>query len=208
VQKARLVANPGCYPTSAQLPLLPLLRNKLIEHKAIVIDAKSGVTGAGRSARQNMLFAEVDGGISAYGVGSHRHTPEIEQGLSEVAGSPMEVTFTPHLVPMSRGILSTIYVMLGNGVDVATLRSALESAYDREPFVRLLPEGALPSTHMVRGTNICVMNVFADRVSGRAILVSAIDNLVKGASGQAVQNMNVMFGWPETTGLQSVAVFP
>lgn len=208
VKSARLVANPGCYPTASSLPLIPLLKAGLIEQEGIIIDAKSGITGAGRSAKQANLFAEINDGISAYGIAAHRHAPEIEQTLSYAAGKSLNVTFTPHLMPMNRGILSTIYVQLAKGKTAADLRAALTAAYDKEAFVHVLPEGVAPTTHQVRGTNDCVMNVFADRIAGRAILVSAIDNLVKGASGQAVQNMNVMYGWPEATGLQLTAVFP
>lgn len=208
VKKARLVANPGCYPTSATLPLAPLLKAKAIDAEGIIIDAKSGITGAGRSAKQANLFSEVNDGISAYGIASHRHAPEIEQTLEGALGEPLTITFTPHLMPMNRGILSTIYVGLAAKNTVADLRAILEKTYHAEAFVHVLPEGVMPSTHQVRGTNDCVMNVFADRAKGRAIIVSVIDNLVKGASGQAVQNMNVMYGWPETTGLQLTAVFP
>ncbi|MDE3015761.1 MAG: N-acetyl-gamma-glutamyl-phosphate reductase [Pseudomonadota bacterium] len=208
IKKARLVANPGCYPTSAAVPLVPLLKAKAILPGSIIVDAKSGVTGAGRKVAQNMLFAEIDGGINAYGVGAHRHAPEIDQNLSRAAGKKIIATFTPHLVPMNRGILSTIYVQLAGKYTVTGLRAILLKAYEHEPFVQILPLGLAPSTHQVRGTNNCAVGVFADRAPGRAILVSAIDNLVKGASGQAVQNMNVMFGWPETTGLQLSAVFP
>lgn len=208
VKKARLIANPGCYPTASSLPLIPLLKAGAIKSDGIIIDAKSGVTGAGRSAKQANLFCEVNEGMSVYGVAAHRHAPEIEQTLSQAAGADLNVTFTPHLVPMNRGILATIYVQLAEGKTAADLRALLQEAYDKEAFVHLLAEGAMPSTHQVRGTNHCVMNVFADRIKGQAILVSAIDNLVKGASGQAVQNMNVMYGLPETTGLQLTAVFP
>ncbi len=208
VKKARLIANPGCYPTSALLPLMPLLKEKQILPEGIVIDAKSGITGAGRAAKQATLFSEIDGGISAYGVASHRHAPEIEQSLGWVSGSDMCVRFTPHLMPMNRGILSTIYVKLAEGKMVGDLRNTLEKSYENEAFVHVLPEGAGVSTHQVRGTNHCIMNVFADRAKGHAIIVSAIDNLVKGASGQAIQNMNIMYGWPENTGLTNTAVFP
>jgi len=204
IKKARLVANPGCYPTSVTLPLIPLLKAGAILPEGIIIDAKSGVTGAGRSARQANLFTEIDGGISAYGIASHRHLPEIEQAL----GQGIMVTFTPHLVPMNRGILSTIYVKLAGKHTADDLRTILHKAYSSEPFVHILPLGIPPSTHQVRGSNDCLISVFADRVPGQAIIVSAIDNLVKGASGQAVQNMNVMFGWPEITGLQLTAIFP
>lgn len=208
IRKARLVANPGCYPTSAALPLAPLLKARAILPEGIIIDAKSGVTGAGRSARQANLFSEIDGGINAYGIASHRHAPEIEQTLSQAADRAVTVTFTPHLVPMNRGILSTIYVKLSGRNTADDLRGFLAKAYDHEQFVHVLPAGAMPLTHQVRGTNDCVIGVFADRVPGQAILVSAIDNLVKGAAGQAVQNMNVMHSWPETMGLQLTAVFP
>jgi N-acetyl-gamma-glutamyl-phosphate reductase len=208
VVKARLVANPGCYPTSAQLPLIPLLKAELIAAENIIVDAKSGVTGAGRKAAQNLLYTELNEAFSAYGVGTHRHTPEIEQGLSDAAGRPVQVRFTPHLVPMNRGILATIYVDLAKGKTVDDCRAELQKTYQNEPFIRVLASNLFPSTAMTRGSNLCVMGVYADRIPGKAILVSAIDNLVKGASGQAVQNMNLMFGLPETTGLPTVAVFP
>lgn len=207
VKKARLVANPGCYPTAALLPLMPLLEAKAILPEGIIIDAKSGTTGAGRNLKQG-LFAEVNGGLSVYGIANHRHAPEIEQGLAQAAGEKITVTFTPHLVPMNRGILSTIYVQLAGNKTADNLRTLLLKAYKNEPFVQILPEGIHPSTHQVQGTNNCIINVFADRVKGQAILVSAIDNLVKGASGQAVQNMNVMYGFDETLGLQQTAIFP
>ncbi|MEA2782033.1 MAG: N-acetyl-gamma-glutamyl-phosphate reductase [Rhodospirillaceae bacterium] len=208
VAKARLVANPGCYPTSAQLPLMPLLTAGQISVEDIIIDAKSGVTGAGRDAKQQNLYAEVTEGVHAYGIANHRHAPEIEQGLSQAAGSPVTVNFTPHLMPMSRGILSTIYVKLANGATADALRKTLAERYAGEPFLRVLPAGQAPATRHVRGSNHCLIGVFADRVPGRAILVSAIDNLVKGASGQAVQNMNLMAGWPETTALEQQPLFP
>jgi len=208
IANARLVAVPGCYPTGAQLPLVPLVKAAVIDADDIVIDAKSGVTGAGRSAKETSLFAEVSEGINAYGVASHRHMPEIEQGLSVAAGREIKVSFTPHLMPMNRGILSTIYVRTANGAGLADLRRVLETAYADEPFVHVLPEGALPSTHHVRGSNLCLIGLSKDRLSGRAILVSAIDNLVKGASGQAVQNMNVLMGFPETAGLRQAPLFP
>lgn len=198
IKNARLVANPGCYPTSALLPLLPLLKSGAIDKKGIIIDSASGISGAGRSAKQSNLFTEIDGGMSVYGVATHRHTGEMEQELST------QITFTPHLVPMNRGILSTIYVK----GDAEAMRNILEKTYKDEPFVHILPEGAMPATHYVRGTNACIIGVFKSRIEGEAILVSAIDNLVKGASGQAVQNMNVMFGFPETAGLQTTAMFP
>jgi len=208
IAPARLVANPGCYPTSAQLPLVPLLEAKQIVADDIIIDAKSGVSGAGRDAKQGSLYAEVSEGIHAYGVASHRHAPEIEQGLSAAAGKPIVVNFTPHLMPMSRGILSSMYVRLANGATVEDLRRTLAVRYEGEPFVRVLPAGQAPQTRHVRGSNHCVIGLFADRVPGRAILLSVIDNLVKGASGQAVQNMNLMAGLPETAGLEQEPLFP
>jgi N-acetyl-gamma-glutamyl-phosphate reductase len=208
IANARLVAVPGCYPTAAQLPLVPLVKAGVIDADDIVIDAKSGVTGAGRSPKESSLFAEVSEGISAYGIANHRHMPEIEQGLSAAAGRPIMVSFTPHLMPMNRGILSTIYVRMTGGAKLDDLRHTLERAYGSETFVHVLPPGAMPATHHVRGSNLCLMGLAADRLSGRAIIVSVIDNLVKGASGQAVQDMNVMLGLPETAGLAQEPLFP
>jgi N-acetyl-gamma-glutamyl-phosphate reductase len=208
IAPARLVANPGCYPTSVQLPLVPLLEAGEISTDDIIIDAKSGVSGAGRDAKQGSLYAEVTEGIHAYGVASHRHAPEIEQGLSAAAGRPITVNFTPHLMPMSRGILSSIYVRLHNGATVDRLRQTLEKRYKGEAFVRVLPAGQAPHTRHVRGSNHCLIGLFADRLPGRAIILSVIDNLVKGASGQAVQNMNLMAGLPETAGLEQEPLFP
>lgn len=208
VAGARLVANPGCYTTAAELPLMPLLEAGLVSHEGIIIDAKSGISGAGRSEKQGSLHTEVSEGIHAYAVGTHRHAPEIEQELSVAAGKPVTVTFTPHLMPMNRGILATIYVSLINGAGPEDLRVALAACYDREPFVHVLPAGRSPATRDVRGSNHCLLGVFPDRVPGRAILLSAIDNLVKGASGQAIQNMNVMCGLPEVMGLEQEALFP
>jgi N-acetyl-gamma-glutamyl-phosphate reductase len=203
VKSARLIANPGCYPTSALLPLIPLLKAEAIAPDNIIIDSKSGITGAGRAAQQNHLFAEIEGGISAYGIASHRHAPEIEQALGGA-----RVTFTPHLMPMNRGILSTIYIELRGKATADDAKKILADTYQNEPFVHIMPDKFRPFTHQVRGTNDCVMNLFADRTPGRAIIVSVIDNLVKGAAGQAVQNMNVMCGFDETEGLKLTAVFP
>ncbi|HLN24765.1 MAG TPA: N-acetyl-gamma-glutamyl-phosphate reductase [Patescibacteria group bacterium] len=208
VASARLVANPGCYPTCSQLPLAPLLAVGLIQAEDIIIDAKSGASGAGRAAKEANLFTEVTEGIHPYGVASHRHSPEIDQGLSEAAGRPVMVSFTPHLMPMSRGMESTIYVKLAEGASIDDLRAALERTYADEPFVRLLPAGSVPQTRFVRGSNLCHISLHADRQPGRAILCSVIDNLVKGASGQALQNMNLMFGQPETTALMQRPMFP
>lgn len=208
IKPARLVANPGCYPTSAQLPLVPLVEAGLIDPDDIIIDAKSGVSGAGRDAKQGSLYAEVTEGIHPYGIASHRHAPEIEQGISRAAGHAVTVNFTPHLMPMSRGILSTMYVKLANGGNADTLRTAIEKRYRGEPFVSVLAKGEAPATRHVRGANHCLINVFDDRVKGRAIVIAAIDNLVKGASGQAIQNMNVMAGFAETTALEQQPLFP
>lgn len=208
IREADLVACPGCYPTSAILPLAPLLRAGLIDPDEIVIDSKSGVTGAGRAAKEASLFTEVSTGLHAYGVGSHRHSPEIEQELGKAAGRPLTVSFTPHLIPINRGILSTIYVKLTGDASAETLHEALVSAYGGEPFVRVLPFGQVPASRHVLGSNHALIGVAADRRSGRAIIVSTIDNIVKGASGQAVQNMNLVFGLPETTGLDQQPMFP
>jgi len=208
IGKARLVANPGCYPTSAALPLMPLLADKLIDPDEIVIDAKSGVTGAGRALKENILFSEVAEGMQAYGVGAHRHAPEIDQSLSDAAGRPVTSTFTPHLIPINRGMESTIYVKLAGKASAEDLRASLAKKYADEPFVQIMPQGSIPETRFVRGSNLCQMSVTSDRRTGRAILSSVIDNLTKGASGQAVQNLNVMYGLPETTGLMLPALFP
>jgi N-acetyl-gamma-glutamyl-phosphate reductase len=208
VKRAHLVANPGCYTTCAQLPLVPLLKAKAIDPDEIVIDAKSGMTGAGRAAKEEMLFSEVSEGFHAYGIGRHRHMAELDQEFSKAAGKPVTVTFTPHLVPMNRGILSTIYVRGRRGRGAEELHAVIAKAYAREPFVHVLPYGQSPQTRHVRGSNMTFIGVVADRIPGRAIIVSALDNLTKGASGQAVQNMNVMLGYPETMGISQVALFP
>uniref|UniRef100_A0A383WDX4 Probable N-acetyl-gamma-glutamyl-phosphate reductase, chloroplastic n=1 Tax=Tetradesmus obliquus TaxID=3088 RepID=A0A383WDX4_TETOB len=208
IRPARLVANPGCYPTSVQLPLYPLLKSKLILSDDIIIDSKSGVSGAGRSAKEANLYVEIAEGINAYGVTKHRHMPEIEQGLSEAAGKPVTISFTPHLMPISRGMQSTMYVKLAEGASVDDLRAKLIESYANEPFVRVLDKGVVPHTRHVRGSNFCLMNVFPDRLSGRAIVIAVIDNLVKGASGQAMQNLNLVMGYPETTSLMQLAMFP
>ncbi len=205
---ARLIANPGCYPTAVQLPLIPLVKAGLVQTDSLLVDAASGVTGAGRETKLASLYAEVAEDFRAYGVATHRHAPEMDQGLTEAAGQPITVSFTPHLAPMSRGILATIHVRLAPGATVEDLRTALNAAYHDEPFVRLLPSGQLPATRNVRGTNMCHMAVVADRLPGHALVFSAIDNLVKGASGQAVQNMNAALGWPETLGLNTLPWTP
>eukprot|EP01040_Poterioochromonas_malhamensis_P005333 gene5333-5719_t len=208
IKLARLVANPGCYPTAAQLALVPLLRAGLILDEDIIIDAKSGTTGAGRAPKEASLFCEVTDGIHAYSVASHRHSPEIEENLRIASGKNLIINFTPHLMPMSRGILETIYVKIAQGFSLDDLKAALVKNYSEEPFVRILEKDALPQTRHVRGSNFCYINVFADRLPGRAIIISAIDNLVKGASGQAIQNMNLLLGLPETTALNNAPLFP
>ena len=207
IKPARLVANPGCYTSCAELALIPLLRAKAIDPDEIVIDAKSGVTGAGRGLREDTLFAEVSEGFHAYGVGHHRHMAELDQEFSKAAGRDVVVTFTPHLVPMNRGILSTNYVR-GLNTSAEDLHALLAKFYASEPFVHVLPYGSIPQTRHVRGSNMTFIGVAADRIAGRAIIGSALDNLTKGASGQAVQNMNLMLGFPETLGLEQVALFP
>ena len=208
IAKARLVACPGCYPTASLLALLPLAADDLIDVQDIVIDAKSGVSGAGRGLKQNTLFAEAGEGLSPYGVATHRHAPEIEQELSRVSGKEIVVNFTPHLVPMSRGELVTCYLRLGNGASAEDLRVALVARYADSAFIRVASQGHTPATQHVRGSNYCVIGVFADRVPGRAIVISTLDNLVKGSSGQALQNFNLMFGLPENTGLEQLPLFP
>jgi N-acetyl-gamma-glutamyl-phosphate reductase len=207
IRHAHLVANPGCYTTCAQLPLIPLLKAKAIDPDEIVIDAKSGMTGAGRAAKEEMLFSEVSEGFHAYGVGHHRHMAELDQEFSLAAGREVVVSFTPHLVPMNRGIFSTIYVR-GLKSSPEELHGILARTYAGEPFVHVLPFGTMPQTCHVRGSNMTFIGVAKDRVPDRAIICAALDNLTKGASGQAVQNMNVMLGFPETAGLEQVALFP
>jgi len=208
IKSARLVACPGCYPTAVLLALLPLTKSKLINTEDIIIDAKSGVSGAGRALKQNILFSEAGEGLSPYGIGSHRHVPEIEQELGLAGGVPVVINFTPHLVPMARGELCTSYVRLAGSATAADLRIVLTDTYTTSPFVRVVEEGVIPATQHVRGSNYCHIGVFADRIQKRAIVVSAIDNLVKGSAGQAVQNFNLMHGLDETTALEQLPLFP
>lgn len=203
-----LVANPGCYPTATLLALVPLLRKGLLQKDSLIIDAKSGVSGAGRSASLGNHFSEVNENFKAYGVATHRHTPEIEQQLSEAAGFPVVVNFTPHLVPMIRGILVTIYAEVTPGVEEKDLQSCWLEAYTGEEFVHVLPEGIWPQTKFASGSNHAFLQLKLDPRTGRAILVSALDNLVKGAAGQAIQNMNLISGFSENTGLQGRGLWP
>src|SRR6202161_177276 len=200
IAEARLVACPGCYPTAVLLALVPLVRAGLIDAHDLVIDAKSGVTGAGRGLKQKHLFSQAGEGLSPYSVGAHRHTAEIDQEIGIAAGVAVTTNFTPHLIPMARGELCTCYVRL-KGATSDDLRAGLERAYRGEPFVHVAKKGVLPQTKNVRGSNYVQIGVVADRIKDRAIVIATIDNLVKGSAGQAIQNMNLMFGWPGTTGL-------
>ena len=208
IGKTRLVANPGCYTTCSILSLYPLVKEKLIDPKTIIIDAKSGTSGAGRSAKTDNLFCEVNENMKAYGMASHRHTPEIEEQLSLAAGETVLLNFTPHLVPMNRGILATSYASLCPDVTADRIREAYEKYYGDEYFIRLLPYGMSAQTKWVEGSNFVDIGFMVDERTGRVIITGAIDNLVKGAAGQAVQNMNIVFGLPENTGLKLVPLFP
>ncbi|HUK55395.1 MAG TPA: N-acetyl-gamma-glutamyl-phosphate reductase [Nitrospiria bacterium] len=212
IKSARLVANPGCYPTGALLGLLPLFRKPLIDAGHIIIDAKSGISGAGRSPGLPYHFPEAHEAVSAYSIGRHRHRPEIEQELSGLIKKRVTVTFTPHLVPINRGILSTIYVKLTKPNETDAVLKLYQDFYKREPFVQVLPSGELPNTRNVQGSNDChiglVADGHADRGAATLVVVTAIDNLVKGAAGQAVQNMNLMMGYEESLGLTAPGLFP
>ena len=208
IVSAQLVANPGCYPTGAALALIPLIENALVDTNSIIIDSKSGTSGAGRAAKESSLYCEVNESFKAYGVASHRHTPEIEQTLSAVGNNPVIVNFTPHLLPVNRGILSTCYATLLEPVPTEKILEFFVARYSAEPFVRIRTDGSLPDIAHTRGSNFCDIGVVCDERTGRVIVVSAIDNLVKGASGQAVQNMNLMLGFEESCGLQIQTLFP
>ena len=205
IRKARLVACPGCYPTAVQLGFLPLIEHGLARADSLIADCKSGVSGAGRELKASSLFAEAAESFKAYGVGGHRHHPEIEQGLAQAAGVPIAVTFVPHLVPMNRGIHATLYADLERDTDVQTL---YEMRFADEPFVDVLPAGDHPETRSVRGANQCRIAVHRPGGGRRVVVLAVIDNLVKGAAGQAVQCFNLMFGLPETAGLESIALWP
>lgn len=208
IAAANLVANPGCYPTAAILALYPALALKLVEAQGLIIDSKSGTTGAGRKAVTGTLFSEVHDNFRAYGLGQHRHTPEMEQELSLAAGHDIQLSFAPHLVPMNRGILTTAYAHLAPGVDETMVRTKYEEFYSDKKWVRLLPPGVLPETRWVRGTNFCDLGLVVDQRTQRLIVVAAIDNLCRGASGQAVVNANLMLGLGEETGLPFAALMP
>lgn len=208
IKQAQLIANPGCYPTATTLGLLPLMQNDVLDNVSIVVDAKSGVTGAGRSASVANLFSEVTESFKAYGAAAHRHHPEISQTLSAAAKQPVSLTFVPHLVPMLRGIEASIYVDLKQGVSLEQVRDLYQSSYQDEPFVDLMPEGAHPETRSVKSSNMCRIALYQATGSGKLVVSSVIDNLVKGAAGQAIQNMNLMFDLPETQGLATPGLQP
>ena len=208
ISTSRLVANPGCYPTSVILGLAPLISKGWIDDASIIVDSKSGVSGAGREPQIGTLFCEVDEGFKAYKVGQHRHTPEMEQELSVLAGHEIRVSFTPHLLPISRGILSTMYAGLLKDVTADDLNDLYRSFYAGKPFVRICKAGVFPNISSVRGSNYCDIGLTVDRRTKKVIIISVIDNLIKGASGQAIQNMNLMCGFNEDTGLRMISVFP
>jgi N-acetyl-gamma-glutamyl-phosphate reductase len=205
IKSARLVAGTGCNAATGQFALRPLIAAGCIDLDDILIDLKAGVSGAGRSLKENLLHAELSGGTHTYSAGGkHRHLGEFDQEFSKVAGRPVRVQFTPHLLPMNRGILATVYVK----GDAKAVHQTLEKAYENEPFLEVLPFGSLPSTRDIAGSNFCHLGVIGDRVPGRAVVVSVLDNLTKGSSGQAIQNANLMLGLPETEGLMLAPVFP
>jgi N-acetyl-gamma-glutamyl-phosphate reductase len=207
VKQAEILANPGCYTTASILALTPLVKNGLVATDCIIVDAKSGISGAGRGLNQAYHYAEATENLKAYNIAGHRHTPEIEQALSEFAGKEVVINFTPHLIPMTRGILATCYANLKPGVSAEQVDEAFVSHYGDEYFIRLLGRGGYPATKNTRGSNFCDIGWHVDKRTGRVIVVSALDNLVKGAAGQAVQNMNVMFGIDERTGLMQVPLY-
>lgn len=208
VKKARLIANPGCYPTCSFLSVYPLVKEGLIDPDTLIIDAKSGTSGAGRGAKVDNLFCEVNENIKAYGVTGHRHTPEIEEQLSLAAGKQVLINFTPHLVPMQRGILVTAYASLKKDISYEEVKAVYNRYYEKEYFVRVLPEDVCPQTRWVEGSNFVDVNFKIDPRTKRIVMMGAMDNLVKGAAGQAVQNMNLMFGVDEAEGLRMAPLFP
>ncbi|HTZ18337.1 MAG TPA: N-acetyl-gamma-glutamyl-phosphate reductase, partial [Dissulfurispiraceae bacterium] len=208
IRKARLIANPGCYPTSAILAVSPALREGIIDVGSIIVDSKSGTSGAGRKADVAISFCEVNEGFKAYGVGVHRHTPEIEQELSKMTGRPVRIDFTPHLVPMDRGIVTTAYAKLTKPISTGKVIALYMKKYSKEPFVKVLEEGFYPNAKHVRGSNYCFVGLKVNERTNTLVMLSTIDNLGKGASGQAVQNMNIMLGVDETTALEGLALCP
>jgi N-acetyl-gamma-glutamyl-phosphate reductase len=208
IRNAKIVGNPGCYPTGALIGLIPLVKKGMISLENIVIDSKSGVSGAGRDAVLGSLFCEVNEGVKAYNIFKHRHLPEIEGELSQLVKKRVTVNFVPHLIPMDRGILTTLYVSFVPKVKTEDVFSVFEESYLEEPFIRIHPKGKIPNTKDVRSSNYCDIGIVLDELSGRGVIVTAIDNLVKGASGEAVQNMNIMLGYPETMGLDVLPLWP
>jgi N-acetyl-gamma-glutamyl-phosphate reductase len=208
IRNAKIVGNPGCYPTGALIGLIPLVKKGMVSLESIIIDAKSGVSGAGRDVVLDSLFCEVNEGVKAYKIFEHRHLPEIDQELSQLAQKKVAVTFVPHLIPMDRGILTTIYLILAKKLRAEAVLNIFEEHYQKEPFIRICPKGKLPNTKDVRGSNYCDVGIKVNEADGRTVIVTAIDNLVKGASGEAVQNMNIMLGFPETLGLDVLPLWP
>lgn len=208
IKTARLIANPGCFPTCSFLSVYPLVKEGIIDPGTLIIDAKSGTSGAGRGAKVDSLFCEVNENIKAYGVASHRHTPEIEEQLSYAAGKPVTISFTPHLVPMNRGILVTAYASLTKSVTYEEVKEVYDKYYKNEFFVRVLDKDVVPQTRWVEGSNFADVNFKLDPRTNRVVMMGTIDNMVKGAAGQAMQNMNIMFGLPENEGLKQIPMFP
>jgi len=208
VREANLIANPGCYPTATTLGLIPILKTKLADEKSIIIDAKSGVSGAGRGLSLSSHYAEINENFKAYKLGKHQHIPEIEQILSDESGSPITVTFTTQLVPMTRGIMCTMYVNLKEKVSTQKVIDLYKQFYEETHFIRVRPEGNIPSTKEVLGSNFCDIGLYVDERTNRLTIISVIDNLVKGAAGQAIQNVNIMNGWEEQTGLTDIPMYP
>ncbi|MFJ5716260.1 N-acetyl-gamma-glutamyl-phosphate reductase [Neobacillus sp. NPDC093127] len=208
INNAKLIANPGCYPTASALGLIPILKSKLADEGSIIIDAKSGVSGAGRGLSLTSHYAEINENLKAYKLGAHQHIPEIEQVLSDEGGSPITISFTTHLVPMTRGIMCTIYVNLNETMKTNEIHQLYSEFYKNKPFVRVRPEGTVPATKEVLGSNYCDIGLHVDPRTNRLTIISVIDNLVKGASGQAIQNANLMNGWDERTGLENIPMYP
>lgn len=208
IKKSNLIGNPGCYTTCSILSLSPLLKEGIVDTNSIIIDAKSGVSGAGRGLNLGTHFTECNESLKAYKIASHRHTPEIEQQLMEVSGQDVTLTFTPHLVPMNRGILMTAYATLKGNFSYSDIKAIYEKYYKDEAFIRLLPDGVYPETKWIKGSNYCDINFVIDERTNRIVVLGAIDNLIKGAAGQAVQNMNILFGLEENVGLNLIPIFP
>lgn len=208
IKSSSFIANPGCYPTATLLGLMPTIKSKMADVQSIIIDAKSGISGAGRSVSLGTHYAEINENVKAYKVGNHQHVPEIEQILEDESGSPVQITFTPHLVPMTRGIMCTIHVKLQDSVTTKDVIELYKEFYKEQPFIRIRPEGIFPSTKEVNGSNFCDIGLNVDARTGRLTIISVIDNLVKGASGQAIQNLNLLSGWDIKTGLLDVPMYP